>query len=144
MKFYNTLTRKIEEFIPNKDNIVNLYTCGPTVYHFAHIGNLRSYIEEDILEKTLTYLGYKVNRVMNITDVGHLTSDADTGEDKMLKGAKREKKSVLDIAKFYTEKFFEDFETLNIKKPETVVPATSEIDEYIKIITKLIDTGYAY
>ena len=144
MKFYNTLTRKIEEFIPNKDNIVNLYTCGPTVYHFAHIGNLRSYIEEDILEKTLTYLGYKVNRVMNITDVGHLTSDADTGEDKMLKGAKREKKSVLDIAKFYTEKFFEDFETLNIKKPETVVPATSEIDEYIKIIIKLIDTGYAY
>ncbi|MBQ8891950.1 MAG: cysteine--tRNA ligase [Bacilli bacterium] len=144
MKFYNTLTRRVEEFIPNKDNIVNLYTCGPTVYHYAHIGNLRSYIEEDLLEKTLYYLGYKVNRVMNITDVGHLTSDADTGEDKMLKGAKREKKLVLDIAKFYTDCFFKDFETLNIKKPEVVVPATSEIDEYIKIITKLLDTGYAY
>ena len=144
MKFYNTLTKKIEEFVPNKDNIVNLYTCGPTVYHFAHIGNLRSYIEEDVLEKTLTYLGYKVNRVMNITDVGHLTGDSDTGEDKMLKGAKREKKSVLEIAKFYTDCFFKDFSKLNIKKPETIVPATSEIDEYIKIITKLIDTGYAY
>ena len=144
MKIYNTLTRKIEEFIPNKENIVNLYTCGPTVYHYAHIGNLRSYIEEDILEKTLTYLGYKVNRVMNITDVGHLTSDADTGEDKMLKGAKREKKSVLDIAKFYTDCFFNDCKSLNIKKPETVVPATSEISEFIKIIQKLMDTGYAY
>ena len=144
MKFYNTLTRKIEEFVPNKAPNVNMYTCGPTVYHFAHIGNLRSYIEEDILEKSLNYLGYKVNRVMNITDVGHLTSDADTGEDKMLKGAKREHKSVLDIAKFYTEAFFKDFEILNIKKPDTVIPATSEIDEYIKIITKLLDTGYAY
>ena len=144
MKFYNTLTRKIEEFIPNKDGIVNMYTCGPTVYHYAHIGNLRSYIEEDVLEKSLNYLGYKVNRVMNITDVGHLTSDADTGEDKMLKGAKREHKSVMDIAKFYTDCFFNDCKLLNIKKPETVVPATSQIDEYIKIISKLIDTGYAY
>ena len=144
MKIYNTLTRKIEVFKPNKENVVNLYTCGPTVYHYAHIGNLRSYIEEDVLEKTLTYLGYKVNRVMNITDVGHLTSDADTGEDKMLKGAKREKKSVLDIAAFYTDCFFKDCQELNIKKPETVVPATSEISEFIKIIEKLIDTGYAY
>ena len=144
MKFYNTLTKKIEEFIPNKDNIVNMYTCGPTVYHFAHIGNLRTYIEEDVLEKSLTYLGYRVNRVMNITDVGHLTSDADTGEDKMLKGAKREKKSVMDIAKFYTDCFFSDCQILNIKRPETVVPATGEIDEYIKIISTLIDKGYAY
>ena len=144
MKFYNTLTRKIEEFIPNKEGIVNLYTCGPTVYHYAHIGNLRSYIEEDVLEKTLTYLGYKVNRVMNITDVGHLTSDADTGEDKMLKGAKREHKSVMDIAAFYTDCFFKDCDKLNIKKPETVVPATSEVNEFIKIIKKLVDTGYAY
>ena len=144
MKFYNTLTRKIEEFIPNQEGIVNLYTCGPTVYHYAHIGNLRSYIEEDVLEKTLTYLGYKVNRVMNITDVGHLTSDADTGEDKMLKGAKREHKSVMDIAAFYTDCFFKDCDTLNIKRPETVVPATSEIGEFIKIIEKLLDTGYAY
>ncbi|MBQ8472128.1 MAG: cysteine--tRNA ligase [Bacilli bacterium] len=144
MKLYNTLTRKVEEFVPHKDNVVNMYTCGPTVYHFAHIGNLRTYIEEDILEKTLSYLGYSVNRVMNITDVGHLSSDSDTGEDKMLKGAKRENKSVLDIAKFYTEAFFKDCCDLNIKKPETVVPATSLIDEYIKIISKLIDTDYAY
>jgi len=144
MRFYNTLTRKIEEFIPNRDGIVNMYTCGPTVYHFAHIGNLRTYIEEDVLEKTLNYLGYKVNRVMNITDVGHLTSDADTGEDKMLKGAKREHKSVMEIAKFYTDCFFKDCEFLNIKKPEKVAPATGEIDEYIKIITKLLDNNYAY
>ena len=144
MKFYNTLTRKIEEFIPNKPNEVKMYTCGPTVYHYAHIGNLRSYIEEDLLEKSLNYLGYHVDRVMNITDVGHLTSDADTGEDKMLKGAKREHKSVLDIAKFYTDAFFKDCKDLNIKKPDTVVPATSLISEYIKIISKLMDTGYAY
>ena len=144
MRIYNTLTKKIEEFIPNKKGIVNLYTCGPTVYHFAHIGNLRSYIEEDVLEKTLIYLGYKVNRVMNITDVGHLTSDADTGEDKMLKGAKREHKSVMEIADFYTNCFFSDCKTLNIKRPDIVVPATNEIGEFIKIITKLLDTGYAY
>ena len=144
MKIFNTLTKKIEEFVPNKEGIVNMYTCGPTVYHYAHIGNLRTYIEEDILEKTLIYLGYKVNRVMNITDVGHLTSDADTGEDKMVKGAKREHKSVLDIAKMYTDAFFEDSSRLNIKKPDTVVPATSLISEYIKIIKKLEDDGYAY
>jgi len=144
MKLYNTLTRKVEEFKPNEGNIVNMYTCGPTVYHFAHIGNLRSYIEEDLLEKSLNYLGYKVNRVMNITDVGHLSSDSDTGEDKMLKGARRENRSVLDIAKFYTDAFFKDCNDLNIKKPDTVIPATNEIDEYIKIITKLIETDYAY
>ena len=144
MKIYNTLTKKIEEFIPRDKNEVKMYTCGPTVYHYAHIGNLRTYIEEDVLEKSLNYLGYPVKRVMNITDVGHLTSDADTGEDKMLKGAQREHKSVLEIAKFYTDAFFEDCKKLNIKKPDTIVPATSLIDEYIKIITKLIDTGYAY
>ena len=144
MKLYNTLTRKIEEFIPNEEGIVKLYTCGPTVYHFAHIGNLRSYLQEDILEKTLNYLGYNVERVMNITDVGHLTSDADTGEDKMLKGAKRENKSVLDIAKFYTDAFFKDCEYLNIAKPKTVVPATSLIDSYIEIIKTLIEKDYAY
>ena len=94
MKLYNTLTKQIEEFIPNEKGIVKMYTCGPTVYHFAHIGNLRTYIFEDILEKSLTYLGYKVDRVMNITDVGHLQSDGDVGEDKMLIGAKREGKSV--------------------------------------------------
>ena len=144
MKLYNTRTHKIEDFIPNNGNEVKLYTCGPTVYNYAHIGNLRCYIEEDILEKSLNFLGFNVDRCMNITDVGHLTSDADTGEDKMLKGAIREHKTVLEIAKFYTDKFFEDFKSLNIKKPDKVVPATAEIGQYIKIITKLMDTGYAY
>jgi len=144
MKIYNTLTKQIEEFIPNNGKEVKLYTCGPTVYHYAHIGNLRTYIAEDILEKVLTYLGYDVKRVMNITDVGHLTSDGDTGDDKMLKGARREHKSVLEIAKMYTEAFFDDADKLNIKKPEIVIPATSCIDEYIKIIEKLINDGYAY
>lgn len=144
MELYNTLTRKVEKFVPNKAGIVKLYTCGPTVYHFAHIGNLRSYIQEDVLEKYLNYVGYKVERVMNITDVGHLTGDSDDGSDKMVNSAKRENKTVLDIAKFYTEKYFEDCAKLNIKKPETVIPATSMIDEYIKIISKLINDGYAY
>ena len=121
-----------------------MYTCGPTVYHYAHIGNLRSYIMEDILEKHLRYLGYDVTRVMNITDVGHLTSDADEGEDKMLKGAKREKKTVMDIAKFYTDAFFADCAKLNIKTPDVVTPATSCIDEFIKVITSLIEKGFAY
>ncbi len=144
MKIYNTLTKKVEEFIPNNKDIVKMYTCGPTVYHYAHIGNLRTYIFEDILEKTLTYLGYKVQRCMNITDVGHLTSDADTGEDKMLKGAKRENKSVLDIAKFYTEAFKEDTAKLNIKWPEIVSCATDNIPTYIEIIEDLLAKDYAY
>ncbi|HPF82891.1 MAG TPA: cysteine--tRNA ligase [Bacilli bacterium] len=144
MKLYNTLTRKIDEFIPNNKNEVKMYTCGPTVYHFAHIGNLRSYLMEDVLEKSLNYRGYKVDRVMNITDVGHLSSDADTGEDKMVKGAIREHKSVLEIAKFYTDKFFLDCSKLNIKKPDTVIPATTCIDSYIKMITSLLEKGYAY
>ncbi len=144
MELYNTLTRKIEEFKPWHDNEVTMYTCGPTVYHYAHIGNLRTYIMEDILEKTLNYVGFKVKRCMNITDVGHLSSDADTGDDKMVKSAKSEHKSVLEIAKFYTDAFFKDFEDLNIKKPEIVSPATSNIDEYIKIIEKLLEDGYAY
>lgn len=144
MKLYNTLTRKIEEFVPWEEGKVKMYTCGPTVYSYAHIGNLRTYIMEDILEKTLRFLGYDVTRVMNITDVGHLTSDADTGDDKMVNSAKKEHKTVLDIAKFYTDAFFKDTEKLNIKKPDIVSPATDNIDEYIKIITKLLDTGYAY
>lgn len=144
MKLYNTLTRKIEEFVPWEEDKVKMYTCGPTVYSYAHIGNLRTYIMEDILEKTLRFLGYDVTRVMNITDVGHLTSDADTGDDKMVNSAKKEHKTVLDIAKFYTDAFFKDTEKLNIKKPDIVSPATDNIDEYIKIITKLLDTGYAY
>ena len=144
MKHYNTVTRKIEDFVPWEDKAVKMYTCGPTVYSYAHIGNLRTYIMEDILEKTLRFLGYDVTRVMNITDVGHLTSDADTGDDKMVNSAKKEHKTVLDIAKFYTEAFFKDTEKLNIKKPDIVSPATNNIEEYIKIITKLLDTGYAY
>ena len=144
MILYNSATRKREEFVPNHPDIVKMYTCGPTVYHFAHIGNLRSYIMEDVLEKYLRYAGYNVRRVMNITDVGHLTSDADEGEDKMLKGARREHKSVLEIARFYTDAFFSDCEKLNIKRPDVVEPATNCIDEYIQLITKLMDTGYAY
>ena len=144
MRLYNTLSKKVEEFIPwNKDK-VTMYTCGPTVYHYAHIGNLRTYIAEDILEKALNYLGYNVKRVMNITDVGHLSSDADTGEDKMLKGAKREHKTVMDIAAFYTECFKKDCAKLNIKWPETVIPATSLIDFYIEFIKELIKKDYAY
>ena len=144
MILYNSATRKREEFVPNDPSLVSMYTCGPTVYHFAHIGNLRSYIMEDILEKYLRYTGYNVKRVMNITDVGHLTSDADEGEDKMLKGAKREHKTVMEIAQFYTDAFFSDCSKLNIKKPDVVEPATHCIDDYIRIITRLMDTGYAY
>ncbi len=144
MIIYNTLTHKKEIFIPNEKNVVRLYTCGPTVYHYAHIGNLRSYIMEDILEKTLLYNGYKVKRVMNITDVGHLSSDSDTGNDKMVTSAKKEHKSVMEIARFYTEEFFKDFEKLNIKKPETIEPATNLIDSYIEMIEVLLDKNYAY
>ncbi len=143
MKIYNTLTKKVEEFIPNEPGKVKMYTCGPTVYHFAHIGNLRSYIEEDVLEKFLRRR-YDVTRVMNITDVGHLSSDADTGEDKMLKGARREKKTVMEIAKFYTDAFFADCDALNIKRPDVVEPATGCIPEFIEMVQKLIDSGYAY
>ena len=144
MKIYNTATRTREEFIPNEPGKVSMYTCGPTVYHFAHIGNLRSYIMEDVLEKYLRYTGYDVTRVMNITDVGHLTSDADEGEDKMLKGAKREHKTVMEIAKFYTDAFFDDCKKLNIKRPDIVEPATQCIDEFIKVISQLVEKGYAY
>jgi cysteinyl-tRNA synthetase len=141
---YNSLTRKVEPIIPNVDGKINMYTCGPTVYHFAHIGNLRCYIEEDVLEKALRYVGYDVKRVMNITDVGHLSSDADTGEDKMLKGAKRDHKTVMEVAKFYTDAFFKDCEKLNIKRPDVVEPATSCINEFIHIIEVLLKKGYAY
>ena len=144
LSFYNTLTKKVERFVPNVDGKVAMYTCGPTVYHFAHIGNLRSYICEDIMEKTLRYLGYDVKRVMNITDVGHLSSDADTGEDKMLKGAKREHKTVMEIARFYTDAFFSDCKKLNIKTPDVVEPATNCIPEFIHMIRVLLEKGYAY
>ena len=144
MQIYNSLTRKKEELIPIELGKIRMYTCGPTVYHFAHIGNLRSYIMEDILDKYLRYSGLEVSRVMNITDVGHLTGDGDDGEDKMLKGAQREKKTVMQIAEFYTDAFFADCKKLNIKRPEFVQPATGCIDDFIKVIKSLIEKGYAY
>ena len=144
MYLYNSATHKKEEFKTHTPGHVEMYTCGPTVYHFAHIGNLRSYIMEDVLEKYLRFAGYDVNRVMNITDVGHLTSDADEGEDKMLKGAKREHKTVMEIAQFYTDAFFDDCRKLNIKRPDIVQPATGLIDYYIHIVSTLIEKGYAY
>ncbi len=144
MNIYNTLTRKVEKFTPNEEGIVRMYTCGPTVYHYAHIGNLRTYIFEDILEKGLEYLGYEVLRVMNITDVGHLTSDSDSGDDKMKLASEREKKSVYDIANFYTNAFFQDASKLNIRKPSIVEKASEHIDTYIKMIEKMLEDGYAY
>lgn len=144
MILYNTLGNKKMEFVPHTEGKVAMYTCGPTVYHYAHIGNLRTYIMEDVLEKYLRYIGYDVKRVMNITDVGHLSSDADTGEDKMLAGAKREHKTVLEIAKFYTDAFFDDCKKLNIKTPDVVEPATHCIPEFIKMVDTLLKKGYAY
>ncbi len=144
LRLYNTLTRQVEEFVPHEVGKVKMYTCGPTVYHYAHIGNLRTYIMEDVLEKTLKFLGYDVQRAMNITDVGHIAGDADVGEDKMLAGARREGKSVLEIAGYYTEAFMRDCRRLNITMPAIIKPATECIDEYIQHITHLIDSGYAY
>lgn len=144
MYLYNSLSHKKELFTPNSSDVVKMYTCGPTVYHFAHIGNLRTYIMEDVLEKALRYEGYPVKRVMNITDVGHLASDADTGEDKMLKGAKREHKSVMEIARYYTDAFFADCDKLNIKRPDVVQPATGCIPEFINMVSGLLDKGFAY
>ena len=144
MILYNTLGQKKMDFVPHTDGKVAMYTCGPTVYHYAHIGNLRTYIMEDVLEKYLRYAGYDVKRVMNITDVGHLTSDADTGDDKMVEGAKREHKTVMEIAKFYTDAFFDDCKKLNIKTPDVVEPATNCIDDFIKMVSVLLDKGCAY
>ena len=144
MILYNTLGGTKQEFVPHEAGKVKMYTCGPTVYHYAHIGNLRTYIMEDVLEKYLRYAGYDVLRVMNITDVGHLSSDADTGEDKMLAGAKREHKTVMEIAQYYTDAFFCDASKLNIKKPDVIEPATQCIPEFIEMVETLIDKGYAY
>lgn len=144
LKLYNTLTRKIEE-VPKKDHI-NLYTCGPTVYNYAHIGNLRTYLFEDLLKRVLEYDGFKVNHAMNITDVGHLVGDGDEGEDKLEVGAKREGKNPLDIAKFYTDKFFKDLKELNIEIPDPnmILSATQTIPEQIDIIKILVEKGFAY
>ncbi|MBQ4219805.1 MAG: cysteine--tRNA ligase [Butyrivibrio sp.] len=143
-KFYNTLTRTIQDFVPREEGKVSMYTCGPTVYHYAHIGNIRTYIMQDVLVKALMYSGYDVKRVMNITDVGHLSSDADTGEDKMLAGAKREHKSVMEIAKYYTDAFFADFDAVGNKRPDIVEPATNCISEFIHMVEVLLEKGYAY
>ncbi|MBI3627324.1 MAG: cysteine--tRNA ligase [Candidatus Sungbacteria bacterium] len=144
LQLYNTLTKKKEIFRSIKPRRVGLYTCGPTVYHYAHIGNMRTYIFEDILRRTLEYLGYRVKQVMNITDVGHLTDDNDSGEDKLERGARREAKSVFSVAKFYTKAFVRDLEALNIKKPSVLSPATKHIKGQIKMIERLVKKGYAY
>lgn len=144
LKFYNTLTRKKEEFIPLEEGIVKIYTCGPTVYKDATIGNMKSFIFMDTLRRTLKYNGYKLKHAMNITDVGHLVSDGDEGEDKMLKSAREQKKTPLEIAQIYTEKFFEDLDRLNIDKPEIICKATEHIDDMMKFVQKLMENGYAY
>ncbi|MFA6474830.1 MAG: cysteine--tRNA ligase [Patescibacteria group bacterium] len=144
MKLYNTLTHQLDTFTPLDHNRVGLYTCGPTVYNYAHIGNLRTYIFEDILRRVLQYNGYEVNHVMNITDVGHLTDDADAGEDKLEVGAAREKKSVWDIAKFYTEAFFQDSKDLNLLEPKIICRATDHIEEQVNLIVALQAKGFTY
>ncbi len=144
LKLYNTLTRKKELFTPLKKGKAGLYTCGPTVYNHQHLGNYRTYIFEDVLKRVLERAGYRVKHVMNITDVGHLTSDADTGEDKLEKGAAREGKTVWDVAHFYTDAFLRDIDTLNIARADTLVPATGEIPAQITIINELFKKGYAY
>ncbi len=141
---YNTMTRKVEQFVPLEKGKVGLYTCGPTVYNYAHIGNLRTFIFEDILKRVLLNAGFKVNHVMNITDVGHLTSDADEGEDKMDKGAKREGKTVWEVAEFYTEAFLDDAQKLNILLPSVLCKATEHIKEQIALIEKLEKEGFTY
>ena len=143
MKIYNSLTRKKEE-LSSKDNIIKMYTCGPTVYYFPHIGNMRAYIFMDLLRKSLKYCGYKIEGVMNITDVGHLVSDSDEGEDKMEIAAKRENKDPYEIAKFYTDCFIKDTSRLNIELPEHIAKATQHIDEMIDFIKKLEEKGYTY
>ena len=146
LKLYNTLTRKKEEFIPidKEKKKVKIYTCGPTVYNYAHIGNLRAYIFMDTLRKVLEYNGYTVEQVMNITDVGHMTSDADEGEDKMEKSAKALNKSVYEIAKMYTDAFMKDIKALNIKLPEHVVKATEHIKDMEEYVDEILKNGYAY
>jgi cysteinyl-tRNA synthetase len=144
LRFYNTLGRQKEELKPINRDWVGLYTCGPTVYNYAHIGNLRTYIFEDILERTLRYNGYEVRRVMNITDVGHLTGDTDAGDDKLDREAHEQKKSVEEIAQFYTDAFFTDLEKLNIVKPDIIAPASKFINEQISVIETLVQNGFAY
>ena len=144
LKLYNTLSRKKEVFKSIDENRVRMYSCGPTVYYYAHIGNLRAYLFMDNLRRVLKYNGYKLTHAMNITDVGHLESDADEGEDKMAKAARRENKDPFEIAKFYTEKFMVDLDKLNIDKPEIICKATDHIKEMEAYVQKIIEHGYAY
>jgi cysteinyl-tRNA synthetase len=144
LKIYNTLNRKEEEFKEIQNGKVKMYACGPTVYNFAHIGNLRTYIFEDVLKKVLEYDGYEVTHMINITDVGHLQSDEDNGEDKMAIGAKRENKDILELARFYEDGFMSDLEKLNIKKPNIIARATEHIEDMINLIKKLEEKGYTY
>ena len=144
IKLYNTLTKTKEDFVPLDKNAVRIYSCGPTVYSYAHIGNFRTYIFMDNLRRMLEYNGYKLKHVMNITDVGHLESDADEGEDKMEKAAKKENKSPYEIAAFYTKAFFEDMEKLNIERPEIIAKATEHIDDMLEFAKKIVENGYGY
>lgn len=144
LKIYNTLTRNKEDFKPIREGKVSMYSCGPTVYNYAHIGNLRTYIFMDIFRRVLRYDGYKIKGVMNITDVGHLMSDADDGEDKMAKASREQKKTPLEIAQFYTSVFFEDLSKLNIGKPEVIAKATEHIQNMISYVSQLVDKGYGY
>ena len=144
IKLYNTLTRKEENFTPLEGNEVRIYSCGPTVYSYAHIGNFRSYVFMDNLRRVLKYNGYNLKHVMNITDVGHLESDADEGEDKMEKAARKENKNPYEIAEFYTKAFFEDMDKLNIDRPEIIAKATEHIPEMLEYVKEIIKNGYAY
>lgn len=144
LKFYNTMGRKMEEFKPIKNGFVGFYGCGPTVYNYAHIGNLRAYVFLDVLDRTLTYLGYQKKHVMNITDIGHLSGDADDGEDKMVKQAQARHQSVLEIANFYTEAFLKDIDALNIKRPDVMCRATDHVPEMIELIKKIEANGHTY
>lgn len=141
---YNTLTRKKEKFVPIDKEKVKIYSCGPTVYKDATIGNMRTNIFQDVLRRVLKYNNYKIKHVMNITDVGHLVSDGDEGEDKMLKSAREEKKTPLEIAEHYTKLFFEDLKALNIETPEIICKATDHIQEMLEYVKKLVENGYAY
>lgn len=144
IQFYNTLTRKKEEFVPINPKEVSIYTCGPTVYYYAHIGNLRAYLFMDTLRRVLKYNGYNLKHVMNITDVGHLVSDADEGEDKMIKASKREHKDPFEIAEFYTDMFMKDLKALNIDKPEIIAKATEHIKVMEEYVKQIIKNGYTY
>ena len=144
LKLYNSLSLQLEDFVPLREDRVSIYTCGPTVYNYAHIGNMRTYVSEDILVRTLEALGYKVERAMNITDVGHLTDDGDEGDDKMLLGAKREKKTVWEIADYYTKAFFKDYDELRLKRPNILEKATDHIDDYVNFIKVLEEKGFTY